>query len=164
MIIMDELIRIAGVVDESIVDGPGIRFVVFTQGCSHNCKGCHNPKTHSYKGGTLIKVGDIINRMLENPLIDGLTISGGEPFDQANTVSILAHCVKKLGYSVWTYTGYLYEDIVKIAKTDLGYKTLLESTDVLVDGEFDETKMDSTLRFKGSTNQREIQVSEILHN
>ena len=161
---MDELIRIAGVVDESIVDGPGIRFVVFTQGCSHNCKGCHNPKTHSYSGGSLIKVSDLINRMRRNPLIDGLTISGGEPFDQANTVSILAHCAKGLGYSVWTYTGYLYEDILKKSKTDFGYKTLLENTDVLVDGEFDETKMDSNLRFRGSTNQREIQVSRGVYN
>lgn len=161
---MDELIRIAGIVDESIVDGPGIRFVVFTQGCSHHCRGCHNPKTHSYSGGTLVKVGDIIDRMKKNPLIDGLTISGGEPFDQANVVSILAHCVKMLGYNVWTYTGYLYEDILKKSETDLGYKTLLENTDVLVDGEFDETKMDPNLRFKGSTNQREIQVGNTMYN
>lgn len=158
---MDELIRIAGIVDESIVDGPGIRFVVFTQGCSHNCKGCHNPKTHSYSGGALVKVSDVIDRMRKNPLIDGLTISGGEPFDQANMVSILAHSAKRLGYSVWTYTGYLYEDILKKSKTDLGYKTLLENTDVLVDGEFDESKKDCNLRFKGSTNQREIDISKV---
>ncbi|MBP5427573.1 MAG: anaerobic ribonucleoside-triphosphate reductase activating protein [Clostridiales bacterium] len=161
---MDELIRIAGIVDESIVDGPGIRFVVFTQGCSHNCKGCHNPKTHSYKGGTLVRVGDIIERMKKNPLLDGLTISGGEPFDQANVVSILAHCAKKMGYNVWTYTGYLYEDLVKRAKTDLGCKTLLENIDVLVDGEFDQTKMDANLKFKGSTNQREIQIGQMYCN
>lgn len=161
---MDELIRIAGIVDESIVDGPGIRFVVFTQGCSHNCKGCHNPKTHSYSGGKLVKVGDILDRMQKNPLLDGLTISGGEPFDQADVVSILAYNAKKLGYSVWTYTGYLYEDILKRAKTDLGYKTLLENSDVLVDGEFDESKMDADLRFKGSTNQREIHVSDMIYN
>ncbi len=153
---MDELIRIAGIVDESIVDGPGIRLVVFTQGCSHNCKGCHNPQTHSYTGGTLVKVKDIISRMKKNPLLDGLTISGGEPFDQAENVAILAYSAKKLGYNVRTYTGYLYEEILERAKRNLGYKTLIENTDVLVDGEFDETKKDANLRFKGSTNQREI--------
>lgn len=94
---MDELIRIAGIVNESIVDGPGIRLVVFTQGCSHNCKGCHNPHTHSYTGGTLVKISDILEKMKKNPLLDGLTISGGEPFDQANTVGILAYSAKKMG-------------------------------------------------------------------
>ena len=159
---MDELIRIAGIVNESIVDGPGIRLVVFTQGCSHHCKGCHNPHTHSYTGGTLIKVSEVIEKMKKNPLLDGLTISGGEPFDQANTVGILAYCVRKLGYNVRTYTGYTYEEIIKKAETDLGWKTLLENTDVLVDGEFDETKKDPDLRFKGSSNQREIDICATL--
>lgn len=159
---MEELLRIAGIVDESIVDGPGIRLVVFTQGCSHNCKGCHNPQTHSYTGGTLVKIGDIIERMKKNPLLDGITISGGEPFDQANVACVLAYCAKKLGYNVRTYTGYTYENILKRAKNDLGWKTLLENTDVLVDGEFDETKKDPYLRFKGSTNQREIDVQKTL--
>ena len=153
---MDELIRIAGIVDESIVDGPGIRLVVFTQGCSHNCKGCHNPQTHSYTGGRLVKVKDIIDRMKRNPLLDGLTISGGEPFDQAKGSGVLAYCAKELGYNVRTYTGYTYEEILEKSKKDLGYKTLLQNTDVLVDGEFDESKKDANLRFMGSTNQREI--------
>lgn len=153
---MDELIRIAGIVDESIVDGPGIRLVVFTQGCSHNCKGCHNPHTHSYTGGTLVKIRDIIDKMKKNPLLDGLTISGGEPFDQAKASGILAYCAKRLGYDVRTYTGYMYEELLERSKKDLACKTLLENTDVLVDGEFDESKKDVNLRFKGSTNQREI--------
>ena len=130
--------------------------VVFTQGCSHNCKGCHNPHTHSYTGGMLVKVGEIIDRMKKNPLLDGLTISGGEPFDQAKAAGILAYCAKRLGYDVRTYTGYMYEELVERAKRDLDCKTLLENTDVLVDGEFDESKKDVNLRFKGSTNQREI--------
>ena len=159
---MEELLRIAGIVNESIVDGPGIRLVVFTQGCSHNCRGCHNPQTHSYTGGTLVKVGDIIEKMKKNPLLDGITISGGEPFDQANVTGILAYMAKKLGYNVRTYTGYTYENILKKANTDLGWKTLLENTDVLVDGEFDETKKDPYLRFKGSTNQREIDIQKTL--
>ena len=159
---MEELLRIAGIVDESIVDGPGIRLVVFTQGCSHHCKGCHNPQTHSYTGGTLVKVGDIIEKLKKNPLLDGITISGGEPFDQANVTGILAYCAKQLGYNVRTYTGYTYENILKKCKTDLGWKTLLENTDVLVDGEFDETKKNPYLRFKGSTNQREIDIKKTL--
>ena len=161
---MDELIRIAGIVNESIVDGPGIRLVVFTQGCSHNCKGCHNPQTHSYTGGTLVKVSDIVEKIKKNPLLDGITISGGEPFDQAKTVGVLAYCVKKMGYNVRTYTGYTYETILKKSKTDLGWKTLLENTDVLVDGEFDETKKDPDLRFKGSSNQREIDICATLRD
>ena len=102
--------------------------------------------------------------MKKNPLLDGITISGGEPFDQANVTGILAYCAKKLGYNVRTYTGYTYENILKKSTMDLGWKTLLENTDVLVDGEFDETKKDPYLRFKGSTNQREIDVQKTLNH
>lgn len=105
-------IRIAGIEDESIVDGPGIRMVIFTQGCNHNCIGCHNPESHSFHGGELIDVEDILNMIKENPLLDGITLSGGEPFEQALECSILAKEVKKLGLNVITYTGYTFEEIL----------------------------------------------------
>lgn len=90
-------IRIAGIEEESIIDGPGIRLVVFTQGCNHNCVGCHNPGTHSFDGGELIDIDKIINMIKENPLLDGITLSGGEPFEQAIECSILAKKVRELG-------------------------------------------------------------------
>ena len=72
-------LRVAGIVEESFVDGPGIRFTVFVQGCPHRCPGCHNPQTHAYEGGFWVEVGSLLARMEENPLLDGLSLSGGEP-------------------------------------------------------------------------------------
>ncbi|NLY45698.1 MAG: anaerobic ribonucleoside-triphosphate reductase activating protein [Tissierella sp.] len=149
-------LRISGIVDESIVDGPGIRLTVFTQGCSHNCTGCHNPGTHDYNGGVEIQINDIINMIEENPLLDGITISGGEPFDQVGPCANLAKKVKKMGLNVVVYTGYNYEYLLKNEK----YKELLSETDILVDGKFDIKKMDLTVPFKGSTNQRIIDLNK----
>src|SRR5690554_2912107 len=109
---MGEL-RVAGIIDESIVDGPGIRLVVFTQGCKHNCVGCHNPETHSFSGGKLVDIDSIIQMVKSNPLLDGITLSGGEPFEQVAACSSLAKKVKELGLNVVTYTGYTFEEILK---------------------------------------------------
>ena len=126
-------IRIAGIEEESIVDGPGIRFVIFTQGCNHQCIGCHNPETHSFDGGELVDIDSIVNMIKENPLLDGITISGGEPFEQSLECSILAKKVKVLGLSVVTYTGYTFEEILHNKK----FRDLLLQTDLLIDGKFD---------------------------
>ena len=99
---MGTVIRIAGVVKESIVDGPGIRYVVFAQGCKHNCKGCHNPHTHSFEGGSIVEVDSIISEMKRNPLLDGITLSGGEPFEQAEGFAVLAQKARANGYDVIT--------------------------------------------------------------
>lgn len=152
------VIRIAGIEEESIVDGPGIRLVVFTQGCSHKCKGCHNPKTHNYAGGYDIEIDDIINMVKSNPLLDGITISGGEPFEQALYASQLAKKVKALGLNVITYTGYTFEEIVSNLTNNHGYRELLLETDLLIDGRFEITQKDLTLPFRGSRNQRIIDV------
>lgn len=151
-------IRIAGIEEESIVDGPGIRLVVFTQGCSHKCKGCHNPKTHSYVGGYEIEIDDIINMIKSNPLLDGITISGGEPFDQAFYASQLAKKVKGLGLNVVTYTGYTFEELMSNTVQNQGYRDLILETDILIDGKFEITQKDLTLPFRGSKNQRIIDV------
>lgn len=151
-------LRISGIVEESIVDGPGIRLTVFTQGCSHNCAGCHNPVTHDYNGGVEIQIDEILNMLKENPLLDGITISGGEPFDQAEPCTELAKKVKEMGLSVVIYTGYQYEYLLK----SKSHRNLLYQADILIDGKFDIRKMDLTLPFRGSTNQRIIDVNKSL--
>lgn len=151
-------IRIAGIEEESIVDGPGIRLVVFTQGCSHKCKGCHNPKTHNYHDGYDIEIDALIKKIKSNPLLDGITISGGEPFDQALLCSKLAKKVKELGLNVITYTGYTFEEIMSNVVNNEGYRDLMLETDILIDGRFEITQKDLTLPFRGSRNQRIIDV------
>ena len=157
---MSKKVRIAGVVRESIVDGPGIRFVVFAQGCPHHCDGCHNPSTHDFNGGNLVAVDAIINEMKKNPLLDGITLSGGEPFEQPEAFGELAERARELGYHVMAYTGYTYEKL--LAKKDEQRLRLLENTDLLVDGKFEMEKKSLLLKFKGSKNQRIIDVKESL--
>ena len=152
--------RIANTVSDSIVDGPGLRFAVFTQGCPHHCPGCHNPETHDPKGGKEVPVEELAARMGKDPLIQGLTLSGGEPFAQAADCLILARAAHAAGWTVWTYSGYTLEAI--LAKGDSDWLALLEETDVLVDGPFLEKEQSYDLRFRGSRNQRLIQVKETL--
>jgi anaerobic ribonucleoside-triphosphate reductase activating protein len=155
-------LKVAGIVDESIVDGPGIRLVIFVQGCIHLCKGCHNEKTHSLNGGTLVDIDTIIDRVKKNPLLDGVTFSGGEPFLQAKPLSILAKKIKALGYNVITYTGYTFEFIMdNIEKYD-SWEDLINHTDILIDGQYEENKRNLTLPFRGSENQRIINVIKSL--
>ena len=147
-------IRIAGLVPESYVDGDGIRFAIFMQGCQRNCAGCHNPETHSLDGGRLIDTGEIISEVKKNPLLDGITLTGGEPLLQIDAAKELARAAKSLGLSVWLYTGYIFEELPPAAKT------LLESVDVLIDGAFIESQRDLDLQFRGSRNQRIIDVKK----
>lgn len=144
--------RVSGIVDESIVDGPGLRYVVFTQGCPHHCKGCHNPQTHSFEGGFLLSAEAALGQLQENPLLSGITLSGGEPFEQAEALCALADGAKALGKNVMTYTGYVFEDL--LARNDLWTDRLLDLTDTLVDGPYKEELRDLELQFRGSANQR----------
>jgi len=159
---MNATIRVAGIVKESIVDGPGIRLVVFAQGCKHHCAGCHNPETHSFEGGELMSVEEILEQVKKNPLLDGVTFSGGDPFEQADSFAILGEKVKALGLNVMTYTGYTYEKIIDGIKTNSQWKSLLYTTDILVDGKFDLNKKSLALKFRGSSNQRIIDVKKSL--
>lgn len=159
---MSNTVRIAGVVKESIVDGPGIRFVVFAQGCKHNCPGCQNPQTHSFTGGTLVDIDFILEQIKKNPLLDGVTLSGGEPFEQAEGLSELARKVKELGLNVMTYTGYTYEEIMTGCGKIEGWDSLLNATDILVDGRFEIDKKNILLKFRGSENQRIIDVKKTI--
>lgn len=149
-------LNLYGSVSDSIVDGPGLRYSVFVQGCTHNCPGCHNPESQPKTGGTVTAIEDILADIRANKLISGVTLSGGEPFEQAEACAELASQLKAEGYSVWAYTGYLYEDL--LGSEDAAVAKLLDNIDVLVDGPFVEAKKSLTLEWKGSSNQRVIDI------
>lgn len=151
-------LRLAGVIRESIVDGPGIRMVVFAQGCPHHCKGCHNPETHDPTGGYDSTVGNLLREAKKNPLLKGLTLSGGDPFFQANGFAKLAQAAHEAGYNIITYTGYTFEELLAGMKAHEGWEALLRETDILVDGKFILEERSLSLQFRGSKNQRVIDV------
>lgn len=152
--------RIAGIMTESIVDGPGIRFVVFGQGCPHGCIGCHNPETWDAQAGQSITNRELIKQIRKQVShIRGVTLSGGEPFLQAAEMADLARRIHVLGLDVVTYTGYLYENLLEMSQEDEGIRDLLEQTDILVDGPFIMDRKDISLRFRGSANQRVIDLA-----
>lgn len=149
-------IKLSGIANDSIVDGPGLRLTVFTQGCPHHCPHCHNPQTHDPAGGFVGDTDAILAALQENPLLDGITLSGGEPFQQPAACALLAHAAHALGLNVWVYTGYTWEEL--LAKQDVSVMALLQETDVLVDGRFDIAQRSLELLFCGSKNQRLLDV------
>lgn len=149
-------LRVAGIEPESIVDGPGIRFTVFVQGCPHGCPGCHNPQTHPFEGGTETDIEEIFSQFKRDPLLKGITLSGGEPFCQAEALARLAGLVHGFGKDVAVYTGYTYEELA--ASRDPAVQALLRETDLLIDGPFILREKDLELRFRGSGNQRLIDM------
>ena len=151
-------LRIAGTVSDSIVDGPGVRYVIFTQGCPHHCPGCHNPETHDFQAGYDADVEQILSEIEKNPLISGVTFSGGDPICQADALLPLAEEVKKMGKHLMIYTGYLYEDIWKMKNPSV--EKLLNFADVLVDGPFLQEEKNLTLSYRGSENQRVIDLGK----
>ncbi len=153
-------VRIAGVVRESIVDGPGIRFVVFCQGCPHHCPGCHNAVTHDFDGGYDCSVEKILAAIDANPLLDGVTFSGGEPACQPEGFLALAKAVKERGLDIVMYSGYTYEELLLMAEGDEALEALLQLVDVLVDGRYEAAQRDLTLLFRGSRNQRAIDLAK----
>lgn len=152
------MLRIAGIQQDSIVDGPGIRCVIFTQGCPHRCPGCHNPQTHDPKGGREADVQEILTQIAGNPLASGVTFSGGEPFVQAKALVPVAEGVKKMGKHLMIYTGYLYEQLADSHEPEV--QRLLMLADVLVDGPFMMEERDLTLPYRGSANQRVIDLEK----
>lgn len=156
-------IRLAGVIRESIVDGPGIRLTVFTQGCPHHCEGCHNPQTHDFNGGYISDTNNILNVIKENPMLQGVTFSGGEPFMQCEPLTELAKECHSLGLNVMIYTGFTFEHLQAGFEENPQWKALLENTDILVDGPFILSQRSLMLHFRGSKNQRILNVPESLH-
>ncbi|MGP1366198.1 MAG: anaerobic ribonucleoside-triphosphate reductase activating protein [Schwartzia sp. (in: firmicutes)] len=150
-------LRIAGTVDDSVVDGDGYRFTIFTQGCPHACPGCQNPETWDFVGGKLVDTDDLLPKILANPLLSGVTFSGGEPFAQAAPLADLANKLRPHGLTRWAYTGYTLEALM--ARKEPAIDALLSTLDVLVDGRFLLGERDLTLRFRGSKNQRIIDMN-----
>ena len=155
-------LRIASpVICDSIVDGPGLRMVIWTQGCKHNCKGCHNPQTHSLDGGYEVDTKEIIDKMASLKLQQGITLSGGEPFLQPAALAEIAKEAHNINLNVWSYTGFTFEELID-KKNPLYFENmeLLKYVDVLVDGKFEIDKRDISLLFRGSSNQRIIDVKK----
>lgn len=150
------MVRIAGIVPESIVDGPGFRFALFTQGCPHHCPGCHNPQTHDPNGGREVSILTLMRAVWQNRShIDGVTLSGGDPFCQPYALYHLSRWCHRLGLNVMAYSGWTLEELR--AKPDC--QDLLNEIDMLVDGRFIIARRALDLRFRGSTNQKLYHLS-----
>ena len=147
---------------DSIVDGPGLRAVIWTQGCAHHCKGCQNPQTWDFNGGGLIPIDAVKEAIDELDYHTGLTFSGGDPMYQVEACNELAKYGKSKGLNIWVYTGFTYEELMKIAKKQPEYLEFMKNIDVLVDGRFKLEERDLSLLFRGSRNQRLIDMPKTL--
>lgn len=148
-------IRVAGIVNDSIVDGPGLRLTVFTQGCPHRCEGCHNPQSHAFDAGEIKSTEQILEAVRDNMLLDGVTLSGGEPFAQPEACTEIAKGAHALGLNVWCYSGYTFEALLQ---GNHRWRELLENIDILVDGPFILEQRTLDAHFRGSSNQRILDV------
>lgn len=156
---MDNTIRLAGVVKESYTDGIGIRYTVFVQGCNHKCANCHNPETWDFHSGEDYNITDLVTDILSNPLLDGVTISGGDPMYRPDeTLQLINEIRNRSDLNIWVYTGFSFEDCIADSKM----KKILDKIDVLVDGEYKEELRSLHLRFRGSSNQRIIDIPKTL--
>lgn len=155
---LDKKIRVCGIEPESIVDGPGFRYVLFVQGCPHRCQGCHNPESHDFEAGFDMTVGEIYEELNSNPHLTGLTLSGGEPFCQPESLLELVKLAKSDGKHIMSYSGWTYEEL--LAKQDSAVTELLGLLDILVDGRYEEEQRNLTLVYRGSDNQRVIDMNK----
>ena len=153
------MLNLSGIVSDSIVDGPGIRTTIFSQGCPHHCPGCHNPETWEFGCGTKVTEGQVLAEVLKNPLCRGVTFSGGEPFAQPEGFACLAKLLKERGYEVASYTGYTFEQLL-IGSDD--QRELLSSIDILIDGPFLLAQRSLEIAFRGSKNQRILDAKKSL--
>ncbi len=154
----NKTIRMCGAEPESIVDGPGFRYVLFVQGCPHHCRGCHNPETWDTRAGYEISVGEVCDQIRSNPNLRGITLSGGEPFEQADALLALSKLVKAAGLTLMGYSGYTLEELIE--KNDEAINGLLNILDILVDGRYIEEQRNLTLIYRGSENQRVIDMNK----
>jgi len=153
-------IKLAGLVADSIVDGPGFRFTIFTQGCPHHCEGCHNPQTHDFNGGRYADCDKIIEKIQQNKLTSGVTFSGGEPFCQPEPCAYIAKKLKALNYHLMAFTGYDFEQLIEMSENNKQVMDFLTCLDIIIDGKFDLKQRSLELKYKGSANQRTIDVKE----
>lgn len=155
---MENSLRLFGIVEESVVDGPGFRYTVFVQGCPHGCPGCHNPGSHDFNGGTVRDIDSIFEEICTNPLLRGVTFSGGEPFCQPGPLAKLAELVHSRGLDVMVYSGWTLEELWAMDNPEV--QALLEQADYLVDGPFLLEQRDIDLNFRGSANQRVLDMKK----
>ena len=153
------MLDLSGIVSDSIVDGPGIRTTIFSQGCPHHCEGCHNPETWAFGCGTPMEAEALLEIVKSNPLCRGVTFSGGEPFAQAAGFARLAKLLKEAGYEVASYSGYTFEELLEGSEDQ---KKLLETIDILIDGPFLMAEKSLEIAFRGSRNQRILDVKKSL--
>lgn len=163
------MIKISGIEKNSIVDGEGWRYAIFTQGCNHKCKGCHNPHTWDFNGGKEFDEYEALEEIKSNYMLDGITLTGGDPFFQAGELLEFTKKVREMGLSVWAYTGFNFEEFLLFKnnckcdnRINIHMINLLEYIDVLVDGPFVESKKSMECLYRGSTNQRIIDVKQSL--
>lgn len=162
--IQNDEIRLSGVIEESVVDGPGWRFVIFTQGCHKRCVGCHNSETQPLDAGYIEKIDNLRKQWNSNPLITGVTISGGEPFIQPDKTIQIVKLAKQDNKHVVVYSGYYYDQLRLMAKRYPSVDEILNTADILVDGPFEIHKKDLNLLFRGSANQRLIDLKRSDYN
>lgn len=157
-------LKVSGIIKESVVDGPGLRYAIFTQGCFHKCEGCQNPQTHDPQGGYLVDTDNLYEEIISNTIISGVTFTGGEPFLQSDELANLALKIQGAGFhdmDIIVYTGYTYEEIQNIIKAGtMSYFRLMNAIDYLIDGRFEKDKASLDCPFRGSTNQRIIDVKK----
>lgn len=149
---------------DSIVDGDGIRTVIWFQGCSHNCAFCHNPQSHDFNGGFEIDVDEVFKEIDNLKYQNGITLSGGDPFFQPEAAFMIAKYAHSKGLNVWSYTGFTYEQLLEIRKTNKFVDELLDELDVLIDGKFEIDKKSLNCKYRGSTNQRVIDLKKTKEN
>ena len=154
------MLDLSGIVSDSIVDGPGIRTTIFSQGCPHHCPGCHNPETWPFAGGTEVPREQLLGLIRQDPLVRGITFSGGEPFAQAEELALLAAELRQNGYELACYTGYTFEELLQNGTPE--QQKLLQNLDVLIDGPFLQGEKTLELAFRGSRNQRILDVPKSL--
>jgi anaerobic ribonucleoside-triphosphate reductase activating protein len=152
-------VRLSGITPESFVDGPGLRYVIFTQGCPHKCPQCQNPETWDVDAGQEFSVKQIVRRIKQQKKTKrGVTFSGGEPFLQAGELAEAAQAARLLGWDVVTYTGFTYEELLEMEEP--GVRALLSASDILIDGKYIHELRDTGLQFRGSSNQRIIDIAK----
>lgn len=154
-------IRLAGIEYDSLVNGEGTRTTIFAQGCRHHCPGCFNPETHDFNGGELFEVKEVFEKIKDDPFLDGVSFSGGDPLEQPEAFAELAEMIKQDNpdRNIWCWTGYKLEYLLKNKMHEPGMKKLLDSIDVLVDGRFEQGLFSELLKYRGSSNQRIIDMN-----
>lgn len=155
-------IRLAGIVANSNANGLGLRDVFFSQGCSHGCPDCFNKHTWSFTGGKMCDCDELIKQTIDRSYLAGVTFSGGDPFDQPEPFAYIAKALHAANINIWCFTGYTWEQLIELSKNNVHIKTLLENIDTLIDGPFIKDKMSEEIEFRGSSNQRIIDVQESL--